>query len=185
MLAFRIKTQRYLPPIVLLLLATASVGCSTEPEIESPKEPTTEPDRKIATPVEWHFDGFTEVRVYRLNWDTAQPNDTETIVLRDGSLHPTRLPKEGVKLTAAQIEKLRDAVCGEHPKFDALKCHMPHHGVLFLNEEGKIVGDISLCFMCRTDYSSPSGFARYWDYDALAALFEELEIPIHPGSKDS
>ena len=124
----------------------------------------------------WHFDNFEQVRVFRINWGSKYPLDG--IMDDQGQLNPTRIPKEGVLLHKHQVNRLESAVTGTHPAHPIALCFNPHHAFLFYDKHGQVVGNIDLCFLCSNYEGSPSGYADYWDLEALRRLLLDLDIPI-------
>ncbi|WP_411845557.1 hypothetical protein AAFN60_18140 [Roseibacillus persicicus] len=125
---------------------------------------------------EWHFDGIVEVRAYRTNWDDEYSSDV--ILTEDNQLNATRIPEMGIVLTGEQVERLKQAVCVEHPPHPVAACFNPHHAFTFHNENGAIIGHIDLCFQCSNYYASPKGFSSSWSLGSLEALLRELGIPL-------
>jgi len=124
----------------------------------------------------WHFSGFNEIRAYRLNWEDE--HSMNPIVNQDGSLNPTRIPKEGVPLTEAQVKRLEAAVTGSHPEHPVAACFYPHHAFLFFDGSRKIVGHINICFLCSNYRGQPEGYARNWNLSQLEELLKDIGIPL-------
>lgn len=155
------KLSRCLAVTAILLLSQA--GCTNPSDAD----------------VEWPFSGFSEIRAYRFNWDDPNGEQGQLRLYNErNGLNPNRIPKEGVRLNDQQVARLKQAVCSEHARSTAAACFWPHHGFLFLDEQGRIVGSISICFLCDNYEAYSSGFAKRWDLQALKALFEELGMPI-------
>lgn len=131
---------------------------------------------KLPWPGRWHFDGWTEVRAYRLNW--AEETAIDSILSQDGALNPTRTPEEGIPLTTDQVRRLEKATTGRHPEHQQYACHYPHHAFVFFDSAGSPVGFAQVCFLCGTCYGRPEGFSKYWDLDAIKDLVTELGMPI-------
>ncbi|MEM7698809.1 MAG: hypothetical protein AAF236_10430 [Verrucomicrobiota bacterium] len=127
-------------------------------------------------PGEWHFTNFSEVRAFRLNWEDEDAFDR--ILDQDGNLNPTRLPKDGVVLTDAQITALEAAVTGEHPDHPVAACFYPHHAFIFYGETGEIIGHINICFLCSNYSGDPPGFASNWNLAALRDIFDDIGMPL-------
>ena len=170
---------------ILLLLISICGGCvdqqppSTEDSDDVAVAPEKQVENQSTTPdklYDWHFEGFSEIRAYRINWDEE---DSETpIVLRDGTLNPTRTPKDGLRLSNKQIGRLQSALYGSHPEHEAAGCIYPHHAFVFFSNDGRIVGSVNICFLCDNYYGIPRGFAMPWDLDGLARLVRDLGMPI-------
>ena len=94
-------------------------------------------------------------------------------------MNPTRLPEDGVELSGKQIEQLKVAITGHHPEHGVALCMYPHHGFLFFDQFGKIIGHIDICFLCSNYSASPQGaFASTWDLEALEGLIRDIGFPI-------
>lgn len=127
-------------------------------------------------PGQWHFSGFAEVRAYRLNWDDQ--DSFNPILNQDGTLNPTRIPKDGLRLTEAQVKRLEAAVTGSHPDHPIAACFYPHHAFIFYGASGKIVGHINICFLCSNYDGQPEGYAKSWNLDELAKLIKDIGMPL-------
>lgn len=124
----------------------------------------------------WHFSGFNEVRAYRLNWEDEHSMDP--IVNQDGSLNPTRIPEDGIRLTEAQVKRLEAAVTGSHPAHPVAACFYPHHAFVFFNGSKEIVGHINICFLCSNYTGQPAGYAVLWNLSELKELIGDIGMPL-------
>ena len=111
-----------------------------------------------------------------MNWEDAHSFDK--IINYKGELNETRMPKEGLVLSPAQVNQLAAAVTGEHPEHPMTECFYPHHAFLFFDQDGEIVGKLDVCFKCSKFIGEPEGFAKYGDFDALKSLFGDIGMPI-------
>ena len=127
---------------------------------------------------EWHIEGISEIRAYRINWDTKEASARNVIGSRMDKLNPSRMPEHGIKLNSAQSITLKNAVMLEHEEEPAAACFHPHHAFLFFDSSGNVVDSIDLCFLCNTRKAGPQGFAVNWDLDAIEKIFRDLKIPI-------
>ena len=150
---------------VLALLAAALLP-SCQHSVDSPAK------------TEWPMEGVAEIRVYRTNWDEASGFDP--IVDKNGKLNAGRIPEEGVLLTAEQSTKLHQAMLTGRPFLPSPHgcLFVPHHAFVFFDADQQIVGTLDICFQCLEFKSSTDGFDDDVDYDALKALFGDLNIPI-------
>ena len=125
----------------------------------------------------WHFGDWREVRAYRTNWDYYQP-DVLPFVDTEGNFEQSQNPLDGILLSSEQIERLKKAVLGRHKRHPVLSCHYPHHVFVFTDENGQVVGHLSICFICSSYWGSPSGYAYPWDLNAIEEILVELGIPL-------
>lgn len=122
----------------------------------------------------WHFD-FHSVRLYRINWEDQFSYDS---MVSNGELNKTRLPEDGILLTSAQVERLEAAVTGSHPEAGGAMCRYPHHGFVFFDKEGAIVGNIEVCFICDSYRGWPDKYVYDWDLLSIAEIIHEAGLPL-------
>jgi len=125
---------------------------------------------------DWPFSGVVAVHAFRINWDDK--TSFNPLVDQNGELNSTREPIEGVLLNNEQVKLLKRAVLGNHPPGWVAACHYPHHGFLFTDQQGSIVGSADICFMCSNKRGKPEGFADNWDFEGLKELLQSLDIEI-------
>ncbi|MEM9346556.1 MAG: hypothetical protein AAGB26_08055 [Planctomycetota bacterium] len=112
-----------------------------------------------------------------MNWDDEDA--LESIIARDGSLNPTRLPEDGVELSSKQIESLKTAITGHHPEHGVALCMYPHHAFLFFDQTGEVIGHIDICFLCSNYSASPrDAFSSVWNLEAIQELIRDIGFPI-------
>ncbi|WP_052574092.1 DUF4375 domain-containing protein [Haloferula sp. BvORR071] len=118
---------------------------------------------------------YSEVRAYLYN-----PGDNrKNLILQKGKLHPEVVNPEGIKLTAGQVAQLLKAIYHSKPDRSGSGCFLPHHGIVFYDQNGKPVADISICFLCEVVVEEPAGAnTLHWDREALAKLMPELGLPV-------
>lgn len=111
-----------------------------------------------------------------MNWDDEQSMDD--FVGEKGKLNATRLSKDGVRLNREQVDRLRLAVTGKHPLHPVAACFYPHHAFAFYDAKGRMIGHISICFLCLNYGGEPKEFADRWDLGAIAKIVEDLGMPL-------
>ena len=129
-----------------------------------------------AAKLEWPMKGVSEIRAYRTNW--ADEFGQELILTEKGELNANRIPQKGIALNEKQMAKLNQVITGKHPDQPSAGCFNPHHAFVFFDSDGNMVGRIDICFKCGNYDSSHRGFSSSLDFDGLAKLLGELEIPI-------
>ncbi|MBL9026987.1 MAG: hypothetical protein JNL21_32625 [Myxococcales bacterium] len=73
----------------------------------------------------------------------------------DGTLCST-VERDGVELSAAQVERLL-ALLGQPSTFGGgAKCFLPHHGVVFYDERETPVAELSFCLLCDMALAHPA-----------------------------
>jgi hypothetical protein len=130
----------------------------------------------------WPTVPFTTVRAY------AWPDDASTLnaILPGMKLAPRVINKEGALLTVDQVHKLRVAISRQPPtirgiqKLSISNCYIPHNAFVFYNASKKPVAYLEICFSCVGYTAEPRGPAILPNYFALAAIFEELKLPMGP-----
>ncbi len=96
---------------------------------------------------------------YAFNLSSSKP-ECLMPVNPDGSLCKS-LDGTGKTLNAAQAQKLRTLLRSKSTfGGDPAKCFIPHHAFIFHDAKGKVVGQISICFMCNRLRGSPKVKAK-------------------------
>ncbi len=157
------------------LIAVILTGCDDKSPRAQKGLPVTDAQTNH-TGGKWHFSGFDDVRAYRMNWEDLQSE--HGIVNEDGSLNPTRIPEDGVRLTEAQVKRLEAAVTGSHPDHPVAACFYPHHAFVFFDGSQKRVGQIDICFLCSNYHGSPGGYATNWNLGQLEELIKDIGMPL-------
>ncbi|HEX4630311.1 MAG TPA: hypothetical protein VH188_05045 [Chthoniobacterales bacterium] len=99
---------------------------------------------------------------------------------------PQVINKEGALLTADQVHMLRLAVSRQPPtvnglqKIPVLNCYNPHNAFVFYDAAQRPVAYLELCFSCLGNRAQPSIPSPFPNYLSLAAIFEELKLPMGP-----
>lgn len=123
-----------------------------------------------------------EVRAYVYDYTQEKGNVS---LLRQGRLHRGIIDKDGAKLSAEQVERLKGALRSSEERRTGAFCYMPHHGFVFFDIDGKAMGHIELCFQCGNVANSPGGLPeREWDWEVLRAVLKELNVPILKTNED-
>ena len=64
-------------------------------------------------------------------------------------------------------------------------CHVPHHGLVFYDKEGKAIGYFDICFECGNVSTSVKSYQGvYLNLATMKTLFRDLGFPILKGFKD-
>lgn len=123
-----------------------------------------------------------EVRAYVYDYTQEKGNDA---LLKNGKIHSGVINAGGAKLSAMQVERLKNALRSQKERVPGAFCYLPHHGFVFYDKDGKAMGHIELCFQCGNVSSSPKGLPKNeWDWKEIRRLLEELEVPILKQDKD-
>jgi len=123
-----------------------------------------------------------EVRAYVYDYTQEEGNEA---LLKDGKIHAGVINAGGAKLSAMQVERLKNALRSRQERVPGAFCYYPHHGFVFYDKDGKAMGHIELCFQCGNVASSPGGLPETeWNWKEIRRLLEELEIPILKKNED-
>ena len=96
-----------------------------------------------------------------------------------GVLHPGTKDGKVVRLTAKQLAQAQALLVGKNPGYMRARCFLPHHGIVFYDRSGKILGHIEVCLLCSTTRSNPpKGLSDYWGLRGLQKLFIECGFPV-------
>ncbi|MFC0019499.1 hypothetical protein, partial [Roseibacillus persicicus] len=116
---------------------------------------------------------YVELVLYDHTMDSGAP------LVKDGKLHKG-LKKEWTKrLSKEEVQKITRALTGEHKWQGGALCYEPHHGFVFYDGKGIILGHVEICFMCGNYYSYPKdGLSQYWDLEALKNIVSGHELPL-------
>jgi hypothetical protein len=59
-------------------------------------------------------------------------------------------------------------------------CHMPHHGFIFYDKIGKVLGRVEVCFLCSSVRASLEGMPdEYRNFRMLRELVRDLQLPLY------
>jgi hypothetical protein len=114
-----------------------------------------------------------EVVVYDHSVEEGRP------LVDSGRVHPGVVQKVTAGLSDDEVERLKKLVTGKHrPRLPAW-CYEPHHGFIFYDGEGNVVGHIEICFSCRNYRSDPPrGLSADFDLDGLKDLILAKGLPV-------
>jgi len=130
----------------------------------------------VAKDFEGWIKGFSKVElvVYDHIVERGKP------LVDSGRLHKGIVANKTVRLSDDEIQKLLSLVTGENrPRLGAM-CYEPHHGFIFYDSAGKVVGHLEICLMCNGYYSYPrKGLSRWWDLDGLEKLIKDKGLPAY------
>ena len=108
----------------------------------------------------------------------------------DGKMHPGVISAYTKILSDPQIDRVLKALTQNHDQSDRYMCDFaPHHGIVFRNEDGKILGSVSICFHCKELHSETfprigSPLYSYWGWPELRAIFKDAGLPILDSDED-
>jgi hypothetical protein len=120
---------------------------------------------------------FTTVRAYAWPGNLGNPAG----ILPGMKLAPRCINKEGTLLTADQVHRLQVAASHRQRKVDIFQCYNPHNAFVFYNAANKPVAYLELCFSCLGNRAQPPiPPSNVPNYLSLAAIFEELKLPMGP-----
>ena len=123
----------------------------------------------------WPAVSFTTVRAY--SW----PEGTNGGIVQGMKLAPKVINKKGTLLNADQVHRLQVAVAHSPRKIDFFECYNPHNAFVFYNAAKKPVAYLELCFSCLGNRAQPPiPPPSIPNYLSLAAIFEELKLPMGP-----
>lgn len=122
----------------------------------------------------WPNVQFVEVRAY------AWPKEMQhcAVILEGMNLKPGFINKEGAVLTPEQTKRLLAAVNGKHPEHADYLCYIPHNAFVFYDISKKPVAFVEVCFGCLGSRISPVSSSKWRDLPAMAAIFEEIKLPL-------
>jgi len=118
-------------------------------------------------------------------YDFSQDPRGYSITFPDGSLHKGVIRATTVRLTEAQVTKLRTLLSTdskmEHGDVD---CYDPHHAFVFYDADWKVTASIDVCFLCDDYAARPKGTSDLIDLAALEAFCREIGLPLLKDSPD-
>jgi hypothetical protein len=136
------------------------------------KNPFLNEQGKVVDKTEWPGDF---AKVVAVSYDFTQEKSDSVVI--DKRLHKGVFSVSPA-LTKDQVNALFTAITGTHTPWKGAVCYEPHHGFVFYDKNGTIIGSLSICFGCQQYRASPSGeLSRHWDLEGLEKLVRELGIP--------
>ena len=132
----------------------------------------------------WFHMPFDHARAYLYNLDDEEGAslDHSIRIIWHGELNPTVVYREGVTLTAEQVDQLRDAVTHGTNETAAM-CFNPRHAFVFYDGDDQPVAWLEVCFECSDYFSSPV-IEDPPNYGRIRALCVELGLPVFDDSND-
>ena len=164
---------RPLLPLVSIICALALPACSSYRSVFAPPSPAA------GTKVNWPGVSWSEVRAYCYDY-TAEESPSFFV---NGRMHKGVMNPGGVKLNAAQTQRLLAALTVSQPKQDRTPCYKPHHAFVFYAEGGNVAAVFEMCFGCNRFVETPNGAPEYIDKAALWSLCQDLGLPTGVGNK--
>jgi|APCry1669189241_1035207.scaffolds.fasta_scaffold95999_2 hypothetical protein len=123
----------------------------------------------------WPGVDYAEVRAFA--WDPAKTPPTEELVRKDFSLVDGVINKDGVVLTAVQVQRLLRAQAHRFTDRPVAGCYTPHNAFVFYNARKRPVAFLEVCFDCLGSRTQPHDKDADPDFVALAAICAELKLP--------
>jgi len=128
---------------------------------------------------DWPRVKYSEVRAYAWPVLPDQGGMGGHVILENLTLKPGVINPDGTLLSPAQVKSLLAAVAREHGIMTTtLMCYEPHNAFVFYDSNKKPVAFVEICFDCLGKRIQPDGAANIIDLSALAAIFNELKLPM-------
>ena len=108
------------------------------------------------------------------------------LIVKNGNLNPTIVDSVGVRLDSAQATKVIQVITGGSDGLEDERnmCFIPHHGIVFYDENDQVIAHISICFYCGTKYIYPKTIKTERGMNILADIIKELGFPIFDGPQE-
>lgn len=159
--------------LIYLLNSPIPPRLVTHPEATSSNESWPGVEYNEVRAFAWTREGLASIAKDGMWYDLVRDDTT----IAPNSIHP-----EGTKLTPPQVQRLLFALTGPHPEQYPMRCFVPRSAVAFYDSNQKVVAAVAICFSCLLSSGIPQ-ITKHIDYLALAALFDELKLPV--GQKES
>src|SRR6185312_1111748 len=93
-------------------------------------------------------------------------------LVKDGKLDRSVVSKEGTLVPPETVKAFLSIV--NRRKFESLlpACYVPRNGLVFYDQNKKVVAVYEVCFECKLQRSEPEGLAPLTDLVAIAEIFE-------------
>lgn len=134
---------------------------------------------KDNTAFDWNHPKYSTAKAYLYN---LQNRDFRTFGILDTNknLNKTVVDTAGVSLNKKQIKKVLAVVTGKTPGEDdyLAKCYVPHHAIVFYDENNNPVAHIAMCFYCGRKKIYPKTNLPKKGLNILKEVIEELDMPI-------
>lgn len=126
---------------------------------------------------EWLPHKIHEVRAFA--YDYTQGDKGANLVVAKNTLHLGVINPGGALLSKDQSKRLQSALVTKQKRKKGAFCYDPHHGFVFYDRKGNMMGYIELCFQCGNVKSAPKGLPNVeWNWAEIRAILKELKIPI-------
>ncbi len=125
----------------------------------------------------WPGVAYVEVRAYAYN----SKGQGDPALFLNGILNDTVINRDGVLLNKDQVHRLIDAVTLESEQYAPAACFNPRHAFVFYSADHQPVANIRVCFQCLNYETKPYNSILYCDFQSLAKLCDELNLPLSPG----
>jgi hypothetical protein len=168
---------------LLVILELLAITLAAAQDAPKPAPPPLPPEREFSPiPANWPAVEYAEVRAYLYNPGENRKN----LILHEGKLHPEVANPEGIKLDAAQIERLLATLRNKAANGVGVGCFEPHHGFVFYDRDGKPVADLTVCFLCIQGVARPGQYRMTtWEWDLLKQLVRDLGLPVFKDDEEA
>lgn len=132
------------------------------------------------------FDAASEDSVYVASPDSLDEEKHIRIPIKNNQLDTEKI-KENFILTTKQLEGLTEILYNYDYRNDkgvrsATQCFEPHHGLVFLDEQNKIVAYVEICFICSNFEVSNEkieiGNFCFGKFKLLKQLFKDVGVKV-------
>lgn len=102
------------------------------------------------------------------------------LIIENDELNSTTLDKSGIRLDSIQAIRVIQVVSGisNGTQDEPNMCFIPHHGIVFYNENNEPIAHISICFYCETKYTYPNTLRTTKGMNILLDIINQLGIPV-------
>lgn len=134
-------------------------------------------ENPAASKGDWPGVAYAHVVAYL--YDPEVDDRGNSIVFADGTHHRGIIAPYTRNLMPAQVKRLEALLNPEkEPAFDKAKCFIPHHGIVFYDEDWKPVASLDLCLTCVDFRARPAHPLKDLDWQAFAEFFRKLGMPV-------
>jgi hypothetical protein len=102
------------------------------------------------------------------------------LIIKNGELNATTLDTSGIRLDSIQSIQVIQVVSGNSTgtQDEPNMCFIPHHGIVFYNENNEPIAHISICFYCETKYTYPKTLRTTSGMNILLDIIKQLGLPV-------
>lgn len=162
---------------LLLILTSILISCnSSTSDEQQTQEKETHTQKELEETKQWIDFEYDSVVAYLYNVDSASYKYSENIVFGD-SLSNTIISEYSTTLSSSEIAKVSQVMSTTPEKEYFADCFDPHHGIVFY-KQGKIMGHISICFLCDNMHAKPETFVTEPSPKKFKQLFLDHGIPV-------